>query len=231
MNIADIIQEAAGKGHSLTVLSSIKSGKEADVFLAELDRLPVALKVYKAPEQRTFRNAKEYVLGKHYKKPSERKAMAKGNTFAKKLLHTNWIDREFFMLQKFFGLGVYVPQPLLLLKDAFCMEFIGEDTVAPRLCDAVLSAEEYVLAFEQIMKAIQLFWKEGIVHGDLSAFNVLWHSRTPYIIDFPQAIDRRNHPQAEMLLERDIRNVWMYFNKKISLSKSAEEYRDGILQS
>ncbi len=213
--IENIIQEARSKGHSLTVFSSIKSGKEADVFQAELDGTVVALKIYKDPKHRTFRNAKAYVAGKYYKKPSERKAVMKGNAFSRKLLHTNWIEREFFLLQKFHARGVAVPEPLLLLHDAFCMEYLGDTFTAPRLCDATLSREEYTTAFETIMKAICLFWDEGIVHGDLSPFNILWHNDTPYIIDFPQAVDIRNHPQAEILLERDIHAIWNYFHRKM----------------
>ena len=231
-SLQHIVESASEQGHTLEIISTIKSGKEAEVFAAELDGTIVALKVYKDPEQRTFRNAKEYVVGKYYKKPSERKAVAKGNAFSKKLLHSNWVEREFFLLKKLYSLGAILPEPLLLLGNAICMEYLGtKDSVAPRLCDVELTQEEMKGALKSILESISIFWEAGIVHADLSEFNILWHKDSPYIIDFPQAINRKTHPSTEVFLERDLKNILHFFGKKLGINLDIEAYKQDIIEA
>ncbi len=214
-----IILDCAKKlGHTVEILSSIKSGKEASVFSALLDGRLVAVKIYTNPEERAFQNSNPYLAGKFYKRASEERAVGKGNTFGRRLKQDSWITREFFMLQKLHKAGAVIPEPILHIENALFLELLGDDEViANRLIDTVLSGEEAVLAFQSVLKSTKIFWDLGIVHGDLSPYNILWWKSQPYIIDFPQAIDVRTHPDARVFLERDLKNIVKYFRKFITV--------------
>jgi RIO kinase 1 len=217
-NFGHLTEQAEKLGHHLNVLSNIKSGKEATVYRAVLDGHLVAMKVYKAPEERSFKNTGTYLVGKYYRKESERKAVAKNNKFAKKLKHQNWVKREFFLLQKLFAAGANIPQPILQIDNAVLMELLGNaDEVAPLLHEIELSAEEAGKAYNSILRSMKIFWDFGIVHADLSEFNILWWDSSPYIIDFPQSVDRKTHPNSREILERDIENITKYFKKYMNI--------------
>jgi RIO kinase 1 len=211
-----LFEEAVKKtdGHAITYVSDIKSGKEAVVCKVLFDGELAAMKIYKDPEQRNFTQVGAYLAGKYYKHESERKAVAKNNSFGKKLKHDNWVKREFFLLQKLHKAGANIPKPIIQLGNAIVMELIGDQSSsAPRLSDVELNGKEAQQVLDKIVGSVKLFWKEGIVHGDLSAYNVLWWKSEPYIIDFPQSVDIRNHPNPEQLLERDMQNISKYFSK------------------
>ena len=213
-NIQHIIDQAKLLNHTIEIISNIRSGKEAVVYRVLLDGNLVAMKLYKHPEERMFNNANQYLEGKYYKAASHRKAMVKGNKFSKRLKHNNWIEREFFMLERLYERGARIPKPLLQIDNAVFMELLGDDEhVAPRLCDVRLSKDEAQKAFKQIIDSVIMFWNDGIVHADLSEYNVLWWNNKPYIIDFPQAIDRRTHPHPHEILDRDLHNITKFFSK------------------
>ena len=217
-DIQEILDEATRLHHKVEVIAQIKSGKEAVVYKVHLNNALVAMKVYKKTEQRTFKNTSSYLIGKSYKKSSERKAVAKGNKFAKKLQYQNWVRREYFMLEKLYALGAKVPKPILNIQNALFMELIGnEDVIAPRLCDSDLTKKEAEYAYKKIIETILICWNFGIVHADLSEYNILWWNNTPYLIDFPQAIDKRNHPNAEDFLERDLTTITNFFRTSVSI--------------
>ena len=212
--LGNIVEQVNKLGHKIEVLSNIKSGKEATVYRVMLDSQLMAMKVYKNPEERSFKNTGSYLLGKYYKKPSERRAVAKNNSFAKKLIHKNWVKREFFMLEKLFNNGAMIPKPILQVENAIFMELLGDEhTVAPRLCDIRLSNEEAKRAQDLILKNIELFWNSGIVHADLSEYNILWWKNNPYIIDFPQSVDVRTHPNSKEIFNRDLKTIMKYFSR------------------
>ncbi len=98
------------------------------------------------------------------------------------------------------------------------MELLGDkNTVAPRLCDIELEKSEAQRAFDSVLKSVKTLWDFGIVHADLSKFNILWWKSCPYIIDFPQSIDRRMHPNPREILDRDLGNIVKYFGKYIDI--------------
>ncbi|MEK7632267.1 MAG: RIO1 family regulatory kinase/ATPase [Patescibacteria group bacterium] len=213
-NLDALIEQTNALGHKLEILSHIKSGKEASVFRALFDERLVAMKVYKNPDERSFQADDSYLAGKFYKSASARKAVAKKNTFGRKLKHENWIKREFFMLQKLYKAGATIPEPILQIDRAIFMELLGDEkNVAPRLVDVELSPKDAVTAFKDVVESMKIFWNLGIVHADLSAYNILWWKSKPYIIDFPQSIDARTHPEARGMLHRDLKNVSKYFDK------------------
>lgn len=217
-NIQNILDQAKQLDHEIEIISNIKSGKEAVVYKVLLDNKLVAMKLYKNPEERSFKNAGQYLEGKHYQKASEKKAIEKGNKFSKKLKHDNWIRREFFMLEKLYDLGAKIPQPILQIDNAIFMELLGnEDDIAPRLCDIKLTSSEAKKAFQSIIKSILIFWNFGIVHADLSEYNILWWNNKPYIIDFPQSVNKQSNPDSLRLLERDLKNITKFFGKIIEV--------------
>lgn len=227
-DLGQINEQVRKSGHKLEILSNIKSGKEATVYRVMLDENLVAMKVYTNPEERSFKNTDTYLLGKYYKNPSERRAVAKNNKFAKKLRHKNWVKREFFMLQKLFNSGATIPKPILQIDNVIFMELLGDiNIVAPRLCDIVLNNDEAEKAFKLTLNSMKIFWEFGIVHADLSEFNILWWKDSPYIIDFPQSIDRRTHPNPKEILGRDIKNVVNYFSKyqEINYNEIINEFK------
>ncbi|MFA5946336.1 MAG: RIO1 family regulatory kinase/ATPase [Patescibacteria group bacterium] len=214
--IQTVTEHAKRLGHTVEIVSSIKSGKEASVFRALLDGKLTAIKVYKDPSEGGFKNTDVYLDGKFYKNASEERAVASKNKFGKKLKQENWIKREFYMLQRFYMAGAMIPKPLLLIDNAIFMELLGSDeTVASRLIDVKLTATEASSALRSIIESVRIFWNLGVVHADLSAYNILWWNQKPFIIDFPQSIDVRTHPDARIILERDINNIAKYFNKYI----------------
>ncbi len=220
--LSDIIQEAADEGHDLRLVERIKSGKEATVYRVVFDGRGLAMKVYADPERRAFDNAGAYLQNRFYKTRSHARAVAKGGKFGQKLRHQNWIKREFYLLEKLHERGAAIPEPVALIGPSILMEFIGdEQRAAPSLTEVELTKAEAERAWRDIVRSVKLFWDEGVVHADLSAFNVLWWRDKPVIIDFPQAVDRRTHPDAESLLRRDVGNMARYFNKYFAIDEAA----------
>lgn len=208
-----IIKEALLKQNkTLEIVSEIKSGKEATVFLVKLDGILMALKLYFTNS--ILKNQNVYVSNKFYKTKSHKKAVASKNKFSKTLVKNNWIQREFSLLQKLYTENASVPKPILQLENGIFMEFLGNpQESAPRLQDVVLDPISAQLAFDEILRNIQIFLKVGTIHGDLSAYNILWWQDKIWIIDFPQAIDIRQNPQKQEFLIRDLQNICSYFNQ------------------
>lgn len=222
MNISleKIIEEVEKDGQTLEIISTIKKGKEAMVYKVLLDGYVLAMKVYIDPEHRAFKKTNEYLAGKFYKTKSHGRAVAKGGKFGKKLRHENWIRREFYMLENLFQGGALVPKPIKQVQDTILMEFIGDDhTAAPRLIDVVLTKEQANAALKSILDTVKILWNCGVVHADLSPYNILWWNNTPYLIDFPQSLDTRTHPNPESILERDLRNIIKYFKKYLPVDE------------
>jgi RIO kinase 1 len=174
MNLKSAIQAAEADNHKVEYISEIKSGKEAVVYKVLFNNELAGMKVYKDPEHRNFTQVGSYLAGKYYKHESERKAVARNNRFGKKLKHDNWVKREFYLLQLLHKAGASIPRPIAQVGNAIVMGLIGDqDSIAPRLNDVELSTADARRAYEEILASVRLFWKEGIVHGDLSAYNVL----------------------------------------------------------
>ncbi len=207
------------KGHDLSSPKEIRSGKEAVVYRVEQAGKAYALKVYKKPEVRAFARNEQYLDGTFRKNHSLRKAISKGNAFSKGFLSSSWVKREFDILKNLNKHGAGIPEVIDWTSSSILMEFVGDDDAAPRLIDIELEPADAKKAFDSIIDSVSLFLKTGIVHSDLSAYNILWWKERPYIIDFPQAIDIRQNPNTNDLLKRDIDNVIKYFEKVIEIDK------------
>ncbi|MFA6518084.1 MAG: RIO1 family regulatory kinase/ATPase [Candidatus Shapirobacteria bacterium] len=199
---------------SIRLVKNIKSGKEADCLLVDIKNQLYCLKTYKNRSLSTTQGNSLYLAGKYFRNPSQKKSVAKGNKFGKDLIRRLWTKREFYLLKKFYELGANVPGVFDYNTDSILMEYLGDINLpAPLLKDVDLDQNQLNQVFDQIIDSIKTFYTCGIVHGDLSEFNILWWQDSPYIIDFPQAIDVRHNPNANEFLLRDIGNICKFFGK------------------
>ena len=191
----------SSQGHFLELKSPISIGKEANVFSADAKDGLIVTKVYRL-ESCNFNKMKEYLRGDpRYKNRSQ----SKRNTVFL------WVQREYRNLLLAREV-IKVPTPLAFKNNVLLLEFIGTDeTAAPMLKDAHIEDVEEL--FDKILDNVKKLWKHGLVHGDLSEFNILLHNDLPVFIDFSQSTTTK-HPNAEELLERDLSVLCRFFKKK-----------------
>jgi Serine/threonine protein kinase involved in cell cycle control len=200
------------------VLRPIKSGKEASVHLCRTNPRSTgadlaALKLYHPLNRRDFRDEGIYRDGEFIKERRIRTALEQKTKFGREVQGEIWVDREWSTLKTLNENGAPVPRPIERTGDAILMTYIGdEDTVAPQLRsyrpDDRSEAEDM---FAQMLKAIELMLFLNVVHGDLSAYNVLvWDGRLT-LIDLPQAVDPRKNRHAQSFLERDVERICEHF--------------------
>jgi len=226
--IEKILAEMSFAYNTLKYLTIIKSGKEAVVHLISLDEQLFALKIYK--ENLKYSTRQEYMpVGKILDKRMQR-AIKKRSSKGIKGMQEMWTNREYSILKKLNYLNANVPKVFGSTKEAILLEYLGIETVsAPRLIDVELNDAKINSVIEIILKNVKLFIDCGIIHGDLSAYNILWFNEMPYIIDFPQSLDIKSNPNAYHKLLKDLDNINKYFLKYTSFNisqkiKKVEEY-------
>jgi RIO kinase 1 len=139
-------------------------------------------------------------------------AMHKRTAYGRQLLHASWIEHEYQTLQQLDAIGVDVPKPYARGNNAILMEYIGDaDAPAPTLNGFELELEEARLLFERVMRNVAVMLEHGSIHGDLSAYNVLYWEGEIWLIDFPQAINPDENRNAYRIFERDITRICEYF--------------------
>lgn len=145
----------------------------------------------------------------------ESRAMKRNTRFGHEAVHARWIWNEWHSLTRMHEAGVTVPPPVELLDDGYRMAFVGEaERAAPRLAETDLRGQEAERAWRALLDDVARMIAADLVHGDLSAYNVLWWHRRPVIIDFSQSVDVVTHPAAWMLVERDLRALGGYFARR-----------------
>lgn len=209
------------------VLLNVKGGKEASVYACQahpntgFDLL--AAKVYRPHVHRQFRNDAVYREGRailneegvEAKKTDHRlmRAIGKKTGFGREVSHTSWLMYEYSTLEKMYSIGASVPQPLSAGNNAILMAYIGDETMpAPPLSAVTLESDEVEPLFKDALRNIELLLRHDLIHGDLSAYNILYHEGELVLIDFPQVINPRTNRQARQILERDITRVCEYFD-------------------
>ncbi|UQY32595.1 serine protein kinase RIO [Pseudomonas fulva] len=220
------------------VIRPLMSGKEAAVYVVRCGSELRCAKVYKEANKRGFRQAAEYQEGRKVRNSRDARAMAKGSKYGRKNQEENWQNAEVAALFRLASAGVRVPKPYDFLDGVLLMELVtdGEGDVAPRLNDVDLHPEDarefHAFMIEEIVKMLCA----GLVHGDLSEFNVLLGPDGPVIIDLPQAVDAAGNNHAFKMLERDVGNMAAYFGQfapELRYSKYAKEmwalYEEGKL--
>lgn len=204
------------------VVTLVKPGKEGVVYLARKDGDPpllVAAKVYRDLEHRSFRRDGVYRRGRSTLDERLDRAMARGTRTGLRMRAHMWVSQERDALRELYTLGADVPRFLAAGSRAILMEFIGdEDGPAPCLHDVRLSPQQAEAALEQIVNNLGLFLEAGLVHADLSPYNILYWQGAVRIIDFPQSVELylggNVNPAAPPLLVRDVTNVCDYFTRR-----------------
>jgi RIO kinase 1 len=191
------------------VLRSLKSGKEATVYLVRSGSEVRCAKVYRDMAQRSFQKRAQYQEGRKSRGSRETRAMGKSTRFGRREQEAAWKNAEVDALYKLVDAGVRVPRPFGYFNDTLIMELVtdGEGNPAPRLGEVELSAELAREYHHFLIQQIVLMLNIGLIHGDLSEFNVLVGPQGPVIIDLPQAVNATGNNGALAMLERDVNNI------------------------
>ncbi|MCY1272535.1 RIO1 family protein [compost metagenome] len=197
------------------VLRPLMSGKEAAVYVVRCGAELRCAKVYKEANKRSFRQAAEYQEGRKVRNSRQARAMAKGSKYGRKEQEDAWQNAEVAALFRLASAGVRVPKPYDFHDGVLLMEMIADEhgDAAPRLNDVVLEAEQAREYHAFLIRQIVRMLCAGLVHGDLSEFNVLLDPDGPVIIDLPQAVDAAGNNHAFSMLERDVGNMAAYFGR------------------
>jgi RIO kinase 1 len=197
------------------VIRQLMSGKEATVYVVRCGDEIRCAKMYKEANQRSFRQAVQYTEGRKVKSSRRARAMEKGSKFGRAQMEEAWQHAEVDALYRLAAAGVRVPQVFNFLNGVLLMELVtdADGNAAPRLNDVELSEERALAYHAFLIHQVVRMLCAGIIHGDLSEYNVLVGGEGPVIIDLPQAVDAAGNNQAEALLERDIRNLAAWFGQ------------------
>ena len=197
------------------VLRQLMSGKEATVYVVQCGDEIRCAKVYKEANQRGFHQAVHYTEGRKVKNSRQARAMEKGTRYGRKEQETAWQHAEVDALYKLAAAGVRVPHPFGFYEGVLLMELVtdADGAAAPRLNDLELTDEQAREFHARLIREVVLMLCAGIVHGDLSEFNILVDAHGPVIIDLPQAVDAAANNNASRMLERDVDNLANYFGQ------------------
>jgi RIO kinase 1 len=195
------------------VVSSLKSGKEATVYLVRSKGVLRCAKVYKDAHRRSFRQATAYREGRKVKSSRAARAMEKGSRFGKQELEEAWQHAEVGALYRLAAAGVRVPTPHGCFDGVLLMDMVsdGEGNPAPRLSEVSFSADDARACHLRLVREVVRMLCAGLVHGDLSEYNILVDPQGPVIIDLPQAVDAAGNNHARAMLERDVGNLARFF--------------------
>ncbi|EKN3383940.1 PA4780 family RIO1-like protein kinase [Yersinia enterocolitica] len=238
MKIPKRIQPLVDDGLVDEVIRRLKSGKEADVYVVRCGQDIRCAKVYKEAENRNFKQAVQYQEGRKVRNSRDARAMAKGSKFGRKQQEETWQTAEVDALYLLANAGVRVPQPYTCLDGVLLMELVTDEDglAAPRLSDVPFSKEQALIDHAIMIRYVVRMLCAGLVHGDLSEFNVLIDKDGPVIIDLPQAVNAAANNHAKAMLERDVANMTHYYGQyapELLGTKYAKEmwalYEDGKL--
>jgi RIO kinase 1 len=217
MKIPKRLQPLLEDGLISGVVRQLMSGKEAMVFVVRRGEHEPACcaKVYKEANKRAFRQAVDYTENRKTKNSRQARAMAKGTRFGRESQEAAWQSAEVDALRRLAAAGVRVPRPINFYEGVLLMELVTgvEGNAAPRLNDVEFS-EALALEFHaRLIGEVVRMLCAGIIHGDLSEFNILVGADGPVIIDLPQAVDAAGNNHAEAMLERDVANLRNFFGR------------------
>jgi len=198
-----------------TVERQLMSGKEALVYVVQSAGQVRCAKVYKEATQRSFRQAVDYTENRKVKNTRQARAMAKGTRFGRESQEAAWQSAEVDALYRLAAAGVRVPRPYNFCDGVLLMELVTDDTgnAAPRLNDLLFEPELAKALHATLLLEVVRMLCAGIVHGDLSEFNILLGADGPVIIDLPQAIDAAGNNHARAMLLRDVGNLRGFFGR------------------
>jgi RIO kinase 1 len=209
------IQALVDEGLVDEVMRQLMSGKEAEVYVVRCGEETRCAKVYKEASKRSFRQNVQYTEGRKVKNSRRARAMDKGSRYGRQEQEQAWQNAEVDALHRLAAAGVRVPRPYNFLEGVLLMELVTDENgnAAPRLNDLELSAAQAREYHHFLIMQVVRMLCAGIIHGDLSEYNVLVGSDGPVIIDLPQAVDAAGNNSARAMLERDVDNLTVYFGR------------------
>ncbi len=215
MKIPKRLQPLLEDGLIDDVIRQLMSGKEAMVFVVRCGEEVRCAKVYKEANKRAFRQSVDYTENRKVKNSRQARAMAKGTRFGREAQEEAWQSAEVDALYRLARAGVRVPKPYNFHAGVLLMELVADadGNAAPRLNDLTFTPEEARTHFQTLLKQVVLMLCAGIIHGDLSEYNILVGAEGPVIIDLPQAVDAAGNNHARGMLERDVANLAGYFGR------------------
>ena len=209
------LQPLLDEGLIDSVQRQLMSGKEAMVFVVQSGGETVCAKVYKEANNRSFRQAVDYTENRKTKNSRQARAMAKGTKFGRQAMEAAWQSAEVDALYRLAAAGVRVPRPINFHEGVLLMELVcdANGDAAPRLNDVAFSPDDARAHHATLVREVVRMLAAGVVHGDLSEFNILVAADGPVIIDLPQAVDAAGNNHAAAMLERDVANLRHYFGR------------------
>ena len=207
------LQSLIEEGLIDTVVRQLMSGKEAMVYVVRCGDETRCAKIYKEATQRSFRQAVDYTENRKVKNSRQARAMAKGTKFGRESQEAAWQSAEVDALYRLADAGVRVPKPHNFCDGVLLMELVTDEhgDAAPRLNDVVLTPEQAREHHAMLLVQVVRMLCAGVVHGDLSEFNILLAEDGPVIIDLPQAVDAAGNNHARRMLLRDVANLRGFF--------------------
>lgn len=229
------LQALYERGYLTSIIGELKSGKEATVYLAEGQRGLAAAKVYRDQRVRSFKNDQLYRQGRFIGDERIEKSIAKRSRQGVLAQQALWIAHEYAQLWALQRAGLPAPLPLVgpgpddigMAGRVVLMSFIGDEAgAAPRLSDLRLEPEQVASAWRQSLAILARLLALGKIHGDYSSYNLLWWQGRVYVIDFPQMVELRGHPQARALLARDVLSLCTSFRRHGVQADAGEVLRE-----
>ncbi|QAU33022.1 PA4780 family RIO1-like protein kinase [Janthinobacterium sp. 17J80-10] len=233
------LQPLIDEGMVDAVLRQLMSGKEATVYVVRCGDEVRCAKVYKEANQRSFHQAVSYQEGRRVKNSRQARAMEKGSRYGRQMAEEAWQNAEVDALYRLAAAGVRVPRPFICFEGVLLMELVTDagGNAAPRLNDVELTEATALDYHAQLLRQVVLMLCAGVVHGDLSEYNILVDALGPVIIDLPQAVDAAGNNNAGAMLERDVDNLATYFGRfapQLAHSQYGKEiwglYQAGLLK-
>jgi RIO kinase 1 len=198
-----------------SVVRQLRSGKEADVYVVRCGGETCAAKIYKEAHKRSFRQAVDYTENRKVRNSRQARAMAKRTTYGRQQQEAAWQSAEVDALYRLTAAGVRVPRPTNFHDGVLLMELVADEEgdAAPRLNDLGFSDAQARQHHATLIGEVVRMLCAGVIHGDLSEFNILLAADGPVIIDLPQAVDAAGNNHAARMLLRDVDNLRVFFGR------------------
>ncbi len=209
MRVPESLTPLVEQGLIQEVIRPLRSGKEAQIYLVRVDDEERVAKVYKEAQNRTFKHRSQYTEGRTVRNTRDQRAMRRQSKYGKKRDESEWRSTEADIIFRLHAAEVQVPEPFQFVENVLIMAVVrdADGKPAPRLADVQPSRTEARIIFDHLLAETVRMLCSGVVHGDLSEFNVLMSAEGPVIIDFPQAVDPAKNRNAKKLLLRDVENL------------------------
>ncbi|MDG2308517.1 MAG: hypothetical protein P8R42_28390 [Candidatus Binatia bacterium] len=215
MRVPDSLAALKAEGIITEVVRPLRSGKEAQIYLVLAAGEERVAKIYKDAENRSFKHRSGYMEGRRVRNSRDRRAMGKHTKHGRAKDENAWRSAEVEAIYRLRDAGVRVPEPFHFVDGVLVMELVTDagGHPAPSLGEVAMTAGEARTVFEQLLGEVVRMLCAGVVHGDLSDFNVLMDARGPVLIDFPQWVDASRNQNARELLIRDVDNLTRFLGR------------------